>query len=93
MRRRQGERPNVVCVQGTDGNVGPSVIGWAEFHKCGKVEMVVLDGTMNQQLYPENPKIKIALQRKRFPMNWPAVYIAVYHTHFFMSVASFCRYL
>ena len=33
MRRRQGERNIDVCLQGTDGNVGPSVIIWAGFDR------------------------------------------------------------
>ena len=51
MRRRQGERHTDVCVLGTDGNVGPSVIVWARFHYGGKRELIVVDGTMNQQVY------------------------------------------
>ena len=51
MHRQQGERHIDVCVQGTDGNVGPSVTVWAGFNYGGKNELVVLDGIMNQQFY------------------------------------------
>ena len=48
---QQGERHVDACVEGTDGNVGASVIVWAGFHCGGKSELVVLDGIMNQQVY------------------------------------------
>ena len=51
VRRRQGERHIDVCVLGTDGNVGPSVIVWARLHYGGKSELIVVDGTMNRQVY------------------------------------------
>ena len=51
VRRRQGERHIDVCVQETDGNVSPSVIIWSGFHYGGKCELVVLDGSKNQQVY------------------------------------------
>ena len=51
MRRRQGEKHIDVCVQGTDGNVCSFVIVWHEIHYGGKSELLVLDGTMNQQVY------------------------------------------
>ena len=38
-------------MQGTDRNVGPPVIVWAGVHYGGKIELVVLDGTMNQHVY------------------------------------------
>ena len=41
----------LVCVQGTDGNIGPSVTIWAGFDYAGNSELVVLDGTMDQQVY------------------------------------------
>ena len=40
-----------VCVQGTGGNIGPSIIAWAGFHYGGKRELAVLNGTINQQMY------------------------------------------
>ena len=49
--RRHGERHIDVCDQGTDDNVGPSVIVWAGFHYGGKNDLVVQGGTMNQQVY------------------------------------------
>ena len=49
--RWQGERHVDVCVDGTDGNASSSVIIWTGFYYGGKNELVVLDGTMNQQVY------------------------------------------
>ena len=49
---RQSERHIDVCVQGTDGNVGPTVIIWAGVHHGGKSELVVLDVCYNKFSYP-----------------------------------------
>ena len=47
----QGESLIDVCVLGTDGNTIPPVIIWAKFRYDGIRELVVLDGTNNQQVY------------------------------------------
>ena len=49
--RGQSQRHIGVRVLRTDGNIGPSVIVWAGFHHIGKSELIVLDGTTNQQMY------------------------------------------
>ena len=46
-----GSRPIDVCVQGTCGNMGSSVMAWALLCDWGKRGLVVLDGPMNQQVY------------------------------------------
>ena len=51
VRRREGERHIDVCVQHTDGNVGPSIMVWGGFHFGGKSELIIVDGNMNQQVY------------------------------------------
>ena len=52
VRRCQGERHIDVCVQGTDGYVGPSGMIWmARFPYRCKSELGVLDRTINQQVY------------------------------------------
>ena len=51
VRQRVGERLVDCCIQEPDGNVGPSLMAWGAFHVSGKVELVVLDDTANQQRY------------------------------------------
>ena len=40
-----------VCIQPTDGNLGPSVMVWGTIHHGGRSELVGLDGTLNRQCY------------------------------------------
>ena len=51
VRRRVGERLVDCCIQETDGNVGPSLMVWGALHASGKSELVVVNGTVNQQRY------------------------------------------
>ena len=37
-----------LCIQETDGNVGPSLVAWEACRTSGKSELVVMDGTVNQ---------------------------------------------
>ena len=39
------------CVQPNDGNRGPSVMLWGAIHHRGRIELVVVDGAMNQHRY------------------------------------------
>ena len=40
-----------VCIQPTEGNLGPSVMVWGTIHHGGRSELVGLDGTLNRQCY------------------------------------------
>ena len=51
VRRSVGERRVDCCIQQSDGNIGPSLIVMGAFHASGKSELVVVDGTVNQQCY------------------------------------------
>ena len=48
---RQGERVIVACVQPNDGNRGPSVMVQGAIHHGGRIELVMMDGAMNQHRY------------------------------------------
>ena len=39
------------CIQESDGDVVPSLMGWGAFNVSGKPELLVVDGTINQQCY------------------------------------------
>ena len=51
VRRRAGEWLVDCCIQEMDGNVGPSLMVWNAFHPSGKSQLVVVDGTVNQQCH------------------------------------------
>ena len=51
VRRCVGERLVNCCIQEMDGDVGPSLMVWCAFHAPGKSELMVMDGTVNQQRY------------------------------------------
>ena len=48
---RVGERLVDCCIQETDGNISPSIMVCGAFHAAGKSELVVVDGTVNQQRF------------------------------------------
>ena len=51
VRRCVGERLVDCCTQETDVNIGFFFMLWGAFHASGKSELVVVDGTVNQERY------------------------------------------
>ena len=62
IRQPHGERLVDCCIQKKGGNSSPSLMVWGAFHASGKSELVVVDGTVNQQHY-----ISILPQKMSFP--------------------------
>ena len=49
--QRVGERLLNYCIQEANGNVGPTIMVWGPFHASSNSELLVVNGTVNQQRY------------------------------------------